>query len=103
MCQGTRPMVEAVFPKGWAIMKRLAVLVFTAATVAVSGTPANAARATTFPNCTALHKVYPNGVAKPGYRAKPANIRPPRVDAAIYRLNAKSDRDRDGVACEVTR
>lgn len=73
------------------------------AVVAMSGTPANAAKATTFSNCTALHKVCPNGVTKPGYWAKPANIRTPRVDAALYRLNAKSDRDRDRVAYEVTR
>jgi excalibur calcium-binding domain-containing protein len=70
-----------------------------------AGSPANAAT-TTFKNCTAMHKVYKYGVAKSSYaatHAKPANIRPPKVSSSLYTKNSKMDRDKDGVACEVSR
>ena len=69
----------------------------------VTGAPASAAT-TTFKNCTAMHKVYANGVAKSSFaatHAKPANIRSPKVSSSLYGKNRKMDRDKDGVACEI--
>ncbi len=65
-----------------------------------------------FKNCTALNKVYPHGVGKPG--AKDHSSSKPvtnfKVDKALYQANdgprnTKTgeydlDRDNDGVACE---
>lgn len=59
-----------------------------------------------FKNCTAMHKTYKNGVAKSAHaatHARPANIRAPRVSAALYAAHKGLDRDKDGVACEVKR
>ena len=54
-----------------------------------------------FKNCTELNKVYPGGVAKPGAVNKGGAIKKePFIDAALYRANIKSDRDKDGIACE---
>ena len=74
----------------------------TVAPAPASATASPAARE--FPNCTALQRVYPGGVAVSA-AAKNRTVRAgvtyaPRVSAALYRANAKSDRDRDGVACE---
>lgn len=55
------------------------------------------AHAKTFKNCTELHKVYPRGVAK---SAKAAGHTGATVNAKVYAENSKSDRDKDGVACE---
>ena len=61
---------------------------------------ANAA-ANKFKNCTELNKVYPGGVAKPGAVNKGGAIKKePFIDAALYKANIKSDRDKDGIACE---
>jgi len=61
---------------------------------------ANAA-AKKFKNCTELNKVYPGGVAKPGAVNKGGAIKKePFIDAALYKANIKSDRDKDGIACE---
>jgi hypothetical protein len=66
--------------------------------------PAEAATAKTFKNCTAMHAVYKGGVAKPGAKDKRTNggkaKYAPKVSAALYKANQKSDRDRDGIACE---
>lgn len=56
----------------------------------------------TYANCTALNKVYPGGVAKA------ANVKnkggktkyKPFVSQKLYLANAKSDRDKDLIACE---
>ncbi|TQR14614.1 excalibur calcium-binding domain-containing protein [Psychrobacillus lasiicapitis] len=56
----------------------------------------------TFKNCTELNKTYKGGVAKA------ANIKnkggktkyTPFVSKEIYDANVKSDRDKDGIACE---
>ena len=57
--------------------------------------------ATKFKNCTELNKVYPGGVAKPGAVNKGGAIKKePFIDAALYKANIKSDRDKDGIACE---
>ncbi|MET8152940.1 excalibur calcium-binding domain-containing protein [Actinoplanes sp. NPDC049668] len=66
-------------------------------------TPAQAA-AKTFANCTELNKVYKHGVAKTGARDKVSGaakrVTNFKVSDALYAANKKSDRDRDGVACE---
>jgi hypothetical protein len=64
--------------------------------------PSNSnAAAKKFKNCTELNKVYPGGVAKPGAVNKGgATKNEPTFDAAIYKANIKSDRDKDGIACE---
>ena len=58
--------------------------------------------AITYKNCTELNKVYKGGVAKD---AKVKNVGgktkyAPFVSAEVYKLNSKSDRDKDGIACE---
>lgn len=50
-----------------------------------------------YKNCTELRKVYPRGVARD---LKSAGSSGATVDAKTYKLNAGSDRDKDGVACE---
>jgi hypothetical protein len=69
----------------------------------VSVMPAGAA-ARPFLNCTALHKVYPGGVARPGGHQKkeqPKLKKKPKVSLALYNANKFLDRDEDGIACEV--
>jgi hypothetical protein len=84
-------------------MKRIfsVLLVVVVVVVAVAPiTQANAA-AKKFKNCTELNKVYPGGVAKPGAINKGgATKKQPIIDAALYKANIKSDRDKDGIACE---
>jgi hypothetical protein len=57
-----------------------------------------------FPNCKALHKVFPHGVGKPGttdrVRGKTKAVGNFVRNAAVYQSNLHLDRDRDGVACE---
>jgi hypothetical protein len=60
---------------------------------------AQAAKA--FKNCTELNKVYPGGVALPGAINSGGTTRQmPVYDKALYLANKKSDRDKDGIACE---
>ncbi len=55
----------------------------------------------TYKNCTALNKVYPGGVALPGAVNKGGSTRyEPKFNKAVYNANKKSDRDKDGIACE---
>jgi len=62
--------------------------------------PANAA-AKIFKNCTELNKVYPGGVALPGaVNSGGMTKKEPKYDKALYEANRKSDRDKDGIACE---
>ena len=66
----------------------------------LSGTLATAA-AKVFKNCTELNKVYPGGVALPGaVNAGGETKKEPKYDKALYTANKKSDRDKDGIACE---
>ena len=66
-----------------------------------SFTSASYAAVKKFKNCTELNKVYPGGVAKPGAVNKGgATKNEPTIDAALYKANSKSDRDKDGIACE---
>jgi hypothetical protein len=59
------------------------------------------AAAKKFKNCTELNKVYPGGVARPGAVNKGGTTQnQPTINAALYKANIKSDRDKDGIACE---
>ncbi len=78
-------------------------LVFGGATAIVT-TPAEAA-AKTYSNCTALNKDYPHGVGRKGAKDKVRGKTKPvtnfKVSNALYQANKnKSDRDKDGIACE---
>jgi hypothetical protein len=63
--------------------------------------PLSQAGVKVFKNCTELNKVYPGGVAIPGaVNAGGVTKKEPFYDKAIYSANKKSDRDKDGIACE---
>ena len=63
--------------------------------------PISQASAKTFKNCTALNKVYPGGVALPGAVNKGGKTKlTPKYNKKLYKANKKSDRDKDGIACE---
>lgn len=80
---------------------RLAILTFSLLTFnSLFFVPANAA-AKVFKNCTELNKVYPGGVALPGaINTGGITKKEPKYDKALYNANKKSDRDKDGIACE---
>ncbi len=62
---------------------------------------ANATKVVTYKNCSALNSIYPGGVALPGAVNKGGTTRyAPKFSKSLYRANQKSDRDRDGIACE---
>ena len=71
-----------------------------AAVCVVPAQPASAAKS--FQNCTALNKVYPHGVGRPGARDKTSGtpVTNFKRSKALYTANRKSDRDGDGIACE---
>jgi hypothetical protein len=54
----------------------------------------------TYKNCTALVKVYPHGVGKSGAHDKGGDVTDFTRDNKTYAKNKKSDRDKDGIACE---
>jgi hypothetical protein len=63
--------------------------------------PESNAATKTFKNCTELNKVYPGGVALPGAVNKGGSTKlTPKYDKKLYTANKKSDRDKDGIACE---
>lgn len=63
--------------------------------------PSSQAAAKVFKNCTELNKVYPGGVALPGaINSGGVTKQEPFYNKAIYLANKKSDRDKDGIACE---
>jgi len=69
--------------------------------VALSVISISQASAKTFKNCTELNKVYPGGVALPGaVNMGGATKLTPKYDKKLYTANKKSDRDKDGIACE---
>lgn len=81
-------------------MKRIVVASICLGLIIVFPSQSNAA-AKKFKNCNELNKVYPGGVAKPGAVNKGgATKNEPTIDAALYKANIKSDRDKDGIACE---
>ncbi|MGO2658206.1 excalibur calcium-binding domain-containing protein [Mycetocola reblochoni] len=57
-----------------------------------------------YKNCTALQKKHPHGVgltkAKDRVRGKTKPVTNFTRNDALYKANAKHDRDKDGVACE---
>ncbi|MCO7237915.1 excalibur calcium-binding domain-containing protein [Aeromicrobium sp. CnD17-E] len=69
-------------------------------TVGVTAVPAEAAK--TYKNCTALHKDYKHGVGLPGAKDKTSGTPVTNFtkNKAVYNANTKSDRDKDGIACE---
>ena len=63
--------------------------------------PTSQAAAKVFKNCTELNKVYPGGVALPSAVNSGGNTKKvPKYNKALYLANKKSDRDKDGIACE---
>lgn len=66
--------------------------------------PAEAVTVKRYANCTALTKVYQGGVARKGAKDKRRNggsaRYKPYVNTRLYLANARSDRDKDGIACE---
>jgi hypothetical protein len=63
--------------------------------------PPTHAAAKVFKNCNELNKVYPGGVALPGaVNAGEMTKMTPKFNKALYEANKKSDRDKDGIACE---
>jgi hypothetical protein len=81
-------------------MKRLLAIAICIA-IATSATPSSHAAAKVFKNCTELNKVYPGGVAMPGaINSGGVTKKTPKYNKALYLANQKSDRDKDGIACE---
>jgi hypothetical protein len=79
--------------------KRMTVSI--ALAVGLSLIPISQASAKTFKNCTELNKVHPGGVARPGAVNKGGATKlTPKYDKKLYEANKKSDRDKDGIACE---
>jgi hypothetical protein len=81
-------------------MRKLSLVVTTLVLIVVFMPVSNAA-AKVFKNCTELNKVYPGGVALPGaVNSGGVTKKEPKYDKALYNANKKSDRDKDGIACE---
>jgi hypothetical protein len=67
----------------------------------LSSMPLSNATTKVFKNCTELNKVYPGGVALPGaINSGGTTKKEPKYNKALYNANKKSDRDKDGIACE---
>ena len=72
--------------------------------IAADAAPATAAK--TYKNCTEIHKHWYGGIAKAGVTRNktPSGSRPlkgtVKHSTALYNANKKSDRDKDGIACE---
>ena len=81
-------------------MKKLVILTI-ALMMSLVSMPTSQAAAKIFKNCTELNKVYPGGVALPGaVNSGGATKKVPKFDKQLYTANKKSDRDKDGIACE---
>ena len=81
------------------LKKSLAGIITLALTLGL--TPSSQAAAKVFKNCTELNKTYPGGVALPGaINSGGATKKEPKYNKALYIANKKSDRDKDGIACE---
>jgi hypothetical protein len=81
-------------------MKQLLAIAISVA-IATLSTPSSQAAAKVFTNCTELNKMYPGGVAMPGaINSGGLTKKTPKYNKALYMANQKSDRDKDGIACE---
>ena len=81
-------------------MKRL-LIASLAAVLSFGLVPNSQAAAIVYKNCTELNKVYPGGVALPGaINSGGGTKKSPKYNKALYLANKKSDRDKDGIACE---
>ena len=81
-------------------MKRLSVTLISLSLIILPSHPSHAA-VKVFKNCTELNKVYPGGVALPGaINSGGTTKKEPKYNKALYNANKKSDRDKDGIACE---
>jgi hypothetical protein len=84
-------------------LKTLSIYVLSGALIFMGIASASQAQAAAkvFKNCTELNKVYPGGVALPGaINAGGTTKKTPKYNQALYLANQKSDRDKDGIACE---
>lgn len=81
-------------------MRKELIVVSVSIGLILTATPTQAA-AKVFKNCTELNKVHPGGVALPGaINAGGATKLTPKYNKSLYQANKKSDRDKDGIACE---
>lgn len=87
--------------------RRLAagVAILAVVTAPLGASPADAAPAAkAYKNCTALNKVYPHGVgkttAKDKVKGSTKKVTSFTKSNKVYSMNTKSDRDKDGIACE---
>jgi len=81
-------------------MRKL-IFVFISVGLTLGLIPSGQAATKVFKNCTELNKVYPGGVARPGaINSGGATTKEPKYSKALYNANKKSDRDKDGIACE---
>jgi hypothetical protein len=73
-----------------------------AAPTTAAAVPPLVTTAKEYANCTALRQDYPHGVGLPGARDHTSGTPDTRfyVSAAMYDANTRSDRDKDGIACE---
>jgi len=82
-------------------MKKRYALVFVLIFSFVAIPSSSFAAAKKFKNCTELNKIYPGGVALPGsINVGGTTKQTPKYDKKLYEANKKSDRDKDGIACE---
>lgn len=86
------------------VRKLAAVVSLSVMSVGLMALPAEAASSAPrkFDNCTAMNKVHPHGVGRPGAvdRTSGTRVTTFRRDLALYNANSGSDRDKDGIACE---
>lgn len=81
-------------------MKRFSVTLISLSLIILASHPSQAV-VKVFKNCTELNKVYPGGVALPGaINSGGTTKKEPKYNKALYNANKKSDRDKDGIACE---
>ncbi len=81
-------------------MKRFSVTLISLSLIILASHPSQAT-VKVFKNCTELNKVYPGGVALPGaINSGGTTKKEPKYNKALYNANKKSDRDKDGIACE---
>ena len=81
-------------------MKRISIVAISIV-LTLGWMPSSLAAPKVFKNCTELNKVYPGGVAMPGaINSGGMTKKTPKYNKALYLANQKSDRDKDGIACE---